>query len=66
MTVLYRQYLEMSRGSQERADTFAAKAQLYKQELDDLLARTVVHWAASPGVAVSSSVDTRFSTRLSR
>jgi hypothetical protein len=66
LTVLYRQYLEMSRGPQERADTFAAKSQLYKQELSDLLARTVVHWAASPGAPASSQSTTRMSTRLSR
>jgi hypothetical protein len=66
LTVLCRQYLEMSRGSQERTDNFAIKAQQYKQELDDLLARTVVHWATSPGVAVSSSSTSRLSTRLSR
>src|SRR5439155_4480405 len=54
LTVLYRQYLEMSRGSEGRVDTFVTKAQLYKQELDDLLARVVVHWAISPGVPSSS------------
>ena len=66
LTVLCRQYLEMSRGPQERADTFAAKSLLYKQELDDLLARTVVHWAASPGAPAPSQVTSRFSTRISR
>ena len=66
LTVLYRQYLEMSRGPQERADTFAAKSQLYKQELDDLLARTVVHWSLSVGVPEPSQSTSKFSTRISR
>ena len=66
LTVLYRQYLEMSRGPQEKADTFAAKSSLYRQELDDLLARTVVHWAPRPGVVVPSRETTRFSTRITR
>jgi hypothetical protein len=66
LTVLYRQYLEMSRGPQETADTFASKSQMYKQELDDLLARTVVHWAASRVVPSVSQSTSRFSTRISR
>lgn len=66
LTVIYRQYLELSRGPQERVDTFLAKAQLYKQELDDLLARTIVHWMTSPGGPPSSQSDSRMSTRLSR
>ncbi len=66
LTVLYRQYLEMSRGPQEKADTFAAKSSLYKQELDDLLARTVVHWAASRVVPAAAQSTSRFSTRISR
>jgi hypothetical protein len=66
LTVLYRQYLDMSRGGDERSDTFAAKARSFKQELDDLLATTVLHWAASPGLPSSSQSTTRFSTRISR
>jgi hypothetical protein len=66
LTVLYRQYLEMSRGSSDHPDVFSMKANLYKQELDDLLARTVVHWAVSPGLPVIVEPTTRFSTRLSR
>jgi hypothetical protein len=66
LTVLYRQYLELGRGPQERVDAFLAKSQLYKQELDELLARTVVHWVSSPGVPASSQSATRMSTRLSR
>jgi hypothetical protein len=66
LTVLYRQYLDMSRGADERSDIFAAKSQSCKQELDDLLARTVVHWAVSSGILDASEPTTRFSTRISR
>jgi hypothetical protein len=66
LTVLYRQYLDMSRGGDERSDTFSAKARSFKQELDDLLATTVLHWSASPGLPSSSQSTTRFSTRISR
>jgi hypothetical protein len=66
LTVLYRQYLEMSRGPGETSDTFSAKAQAYKQELDDLLARTVVHWAASLGTPAAQVPSTRFGTRITR
>jgi hypothetical protein len=66
LTVLYRQYLDMSRGGDERSDTFAAKSRSCKQELDDLLARTVVHWSTSPGFLDTSEPTTRFSTRISR
>lgn len=66
LTVLYRQYLELSRGTPERADAFAAKAQAYRGELDDLLARLVVHWAPAPGVANPVQSTTRLSARLSR
>jgi hypothetical protein len=66
LTVLYRQYIEMSRGSGEHPDILAEKAKLYRQELDDLLDRTVVHWAVSPGLPTASEPTTRFSTRISR
>ena len=66
LTVLYRQYLEMSRGSEERADLFATKARLYKEELSDLLARTVIHWNSRPGTPTSSQSITRMATRMSR
>ena len=65
LTVLYRQYLEVSRGAEERADTFVAKSQWYRQELDDLLARTTIHWSTSPGAATPQTT-TRLSTKLSR
>ncbi len=66
MIVLYRQYLEESRGGDGQTDTFTAKAQRYKQELDDLLDRVVIHWAGSPGEDGSDAPTTRLSTRLSR
>jgi len=66
LVVLYRQYLEMSRGGEEHTDTFTAKAQRYKQELDDLLDRVVIHWAGSPGGGGADAPTTRLSTRLSR
>ena len=65
LSVLYRQYLELSRGADEKADSFIAKSQWYRQELDDLMARTIVHWVASPG-ASTPQPTTRLSTRLSR
>lgn len=63
LTVLYRQYLDMSRGAPERADGFGSKAQQYRQELDDLLARTAVHWRASAG---SPQAASRLNMRVSR
>jgi hypothetical protein len=66
LTVLYRQYLELSRGTPERADSFVAKSQAYKQELDDALDRLVVHWSALSGAANQSPGTTRLSTRISR
>jgi hypothetical protein len=65
LTVLHRQYLESSRGTEERVDSFALKSQRYKQELDDLLDRTVVHWTSACGTTTPEST-TRLSTRLSR
>ena len=66
LTVLYRLCLDMSRGQEGRGDTFAAKAQTFKQELDDLLARTVVHWLPAPGGGGHAPPTSRFGTRLSR
>ena len=66
LTVLYRQYMEMSRGGEDHADPFSAKAQTYKQELDDLLARVVVHWRPSLGAPAAAESTTRLSARMSR
>jgi hypothetical protein len=66
LTVLYRQYLDLCRGPEGRGDSFTAKAQFYKQELDDLLARTVIHWLPVQGECRSGGPSTRFGTRMSR
>ena len=66
LTVLYRQYMEMSRGSEERADLFATKARMYKEELSDLLARTIIHWANKSGSPTSSQSISKMATRMSR
>jgi hypothetical protein len=66
LTVLYRQYTDLCRGPEQYGDSFAAKAHLYKQELDYLLARTVVHWLPAPGGGPSGGPTSRFGTRLSR
>jgi hypothetical protein len=66
LTVLSRQYMELSRSSNDRPDLFATKAQTYRQELDDLLARLVVHWSSTSGSVAPSTSTTRLSARLSR
>jgi hypothetical protein len=66
LSVLYRQYLDASREVAGPADTFAAKAQVVKAELDDLLARLAVHWNRACGDDDLGSPSTRFSTRMSR
>jgi hypothetical protein len=66
LTVLYRQYLSMSRAADETRDTFAAKAVAFKGELDELLARVVVHWSPAVGLGTEDPSTTRFSTRLTR
>ncbi len=66
LTVLYRQYLDASREVAGPADTFAAKAQAVKAELDDLLARLAIHWNRSCGDDDLGPPTTRFSTRMSR
>ena len=44
LTVLYKQYLDMSRGFEGQPDTFTTKAQLIREELRELLDRVAVHW----------------------
>jgi hypothetical protein len=66
LTVLQWQYLAMSREAGEHRDTFAAKAQLVRDELDELLARVVVHWNPAGPAGTMDSLTTRFSTRLTR
>ena len=66
LTVLYRQYLDASREVAGPVDSFAAKAQAVKAELDDLLARLTLHWNRPGGDEDLSPPTTRFSTRMSR
>jgi hypothetical protein len=65
LTVLHRRYLDASRDVAGPIDTFAAKAQVVKAELDDLLARLTLHWTRS-FADDSPGPTTRFSTRMSR
>ncbi len=62
LTVLQRQYLAMSRDVSSSQDTLAAKAGLLQAELDELLARVVVHWT----VGGTPAATTRFQTRIAR
>jgi hypothetical protein len=66
LTVLHRQYLDMSKSSEGQLDMFATKARAVKDELDELLARVVVHWKPSNPIGETTSPTTRFSTRISR
>ena len=66
LTVLYRQYLDMSRELSSPTDTFAAKAQLVKAELDDRLDRLTLHWNRFLTDPEPGAPTTRFSTRMSR
>ncbi len=69
LTVMYRQYLGISRVMNESpdmpGDNFAARARAIKAELDDLLARLALHWNPAPAGGLDSPT-TRFSTRMSR
>jgi len=60
LLVLMRTYRDISRGTVSSPDTFAEKASILGQELDDLLGHAVIHWQ---GRATSSA---RFQTRLTR
>jgi hypothetical protein len=66
LTVLFRQYLEMSRELAAPSDTFAEKAKLMKAELVELLDRLALHWSRTVDGAGLASPSTRFSTRMSR
>ncbi len=62
LTVLYRQYLDASREVTGPVDSFAAKAQAAKADLDDLLARLALHWNRASGDDDLGPPTTRFST----
>lgn len=60
LTVLHRLCLAMARPMGDEPDVFALKAERLKVELDEVLARLVVHWKGM------SDVTTRFHTRIGR
>ncbi len=66
LTVLSRLYLDMSRENGGKLDTFAAKAQAARAELDDLLARVVLHWNPAVPGAAQPGPSSRFSARITR
>lgn len=76
LTVLYRQYLDMSREAGDQTDVFAMKAVRLKAELDDLLGRVVVRWGPPNSASGTAQANlpywnvipptSRFSTRLTR
>ena len=76
-SVLHAAYLGQSRGAFEpgipaagaRGDVWGAKSRWAKSELDELLARVVVHWrpaVAPEGLTTPSGATTRFNARISR
>ncbi len=66
LSVLYRQYVAMSRETGDQGDTFGAKAVLVKSELDDLLDRVVVRWGSQVALGAAEGSTNRFGTRLVR
>lgn len=75
LEVLYRAYMDQSRGTesyigsaQGKPDVWSAKARSLKQELDELLARVVLHWRpVSPGLGQPIEPTTsKFSARIVR
>jgi hypothetical protein len=64
LRVLERQYRALSSAGVGSRDTFGSKADAMKQELDELLARVVVHWSGIPCLMGTST--SRFETRISR
>lgn len=65
LSVLQRQYLELSRENGPQRDTFAAKSSVLKTELNELLSRLTLH-VQSPESGGASTSMTRFHTRISR
>ena len=66
LTVLLHQYSDMSRRAEDKPDTFAAKAQVVRAELDELLGRVVVHWKAATTPPSGGGGTSRLSTRITR
>lgn len=63
LTVLSRAYLTAARMAGSQSDDFAAKAKLYRLELDDVLGRIAVHF---DGVEEPAAVVRSFGARLQR
>ena len=63
LTVLSRQYMTNARQAGSQTDDFFAKANAYKQELDDVLARLTVHFQ---NVAEPAKIGRSFQTRIQR
>lgn len=66
LTVLYRQYMDLCRGSEALNDSFAMKTQLFRTELEGLLARLVLHWSSPVGPSSADGPASRFCTRIGR
>ena len=66
LTTLQRQYRDMSReASGANLDTLSAKALAVRSDLDDLLARTIIHWKTASG-PIADVPSMPFSVRISR
>ncbi len=65
LTVLHRQYLALSREAGSQEDVLSAKARRLKEELDEVLARAVLHWA-SDATTGDFTATTRFSAQIAR
>ena len=66
LSVLFRQYSDMSRYVEDKPDVFAMKAQAVKQELGELLDRVVIHWRPATAPPSAGCGTSRLSTRISR
>ena len=66
LTTLQRQYRDMSREANgANLDALAAKALAVRSDLDDLLARTIIHWKTAAG-PIADVPSMPFSARISR
>ena len=66
LTTLQRQYRDMSREANgANLDALAAKALAVRSDLDDLLARTIIHWKTAAG-SIADVPSMPFSARISR
>lgn len=66
LTTLQRQYRDMSREANgANLDALAAKAVAVRSDLDDLLARTIIHWKTAAG-PIGDVPSMPFSARITR